>query len=106
MTSFNVINWNFNGDCIEHYDVMPYFYRCLDEEKKSKKIKISDISFEWLRDFIKNVSLYNFWARCEYECIIHGWPVQKNDYKLDIHEQVMMNLDVITKLMLEDIKNV
>lgn len=61
MTSFNVINWNFNGDCIEHY---------------------------------------------EYECIIHGWPLQKNDYKLDIHEQVMMNLDVITKLMLEDIKNV
>ena len=104
MVSFKVITWDFNHDCIEHYDVMPYFYSCIEEEKKSQKLKDSDITFEWLKDLIKRSSIYLYWAKCEYECIVHGWPMRKNDHKLDAHEQVMMNLDVITNLILADIK--
>ena len=36
--------------------------------------------------------------------IVHGWPVRKNDYKIDVHEQVMMNLDVIEDMLAKEFK--
>ena len=35
--------------------------------------------------------------------IVHGWPAQKNEHKLDIHEQIMMNLDLITEILFEEL---
>lgn len=116
---FNVLNWDFNRDQIEHYDVLPYFRRCYDErKKKAKGKKIQKIleenpdmkkyygvpaTFDEFKQFITDESLYMFWSRCQYEMIVHGWPVRKNDYKIDIHEQVMMNLDVIAGILWEEI---
>jgi hypothetical protein len=31
--------------------------------------------------------------------ICHGWPGQKNSYKLDVHEQIMMNIDIIAEIL-------
>ena len=109
---FNVINWNFNKDDIEHYDVLPHFRRCFEERKRMSKrrgvnpedkhFKVPK-TFEDFRDFVKDESLYQFWGRCEYETIVHGWPVRKKDYKLDVHEQVMMNLDIVARLLFEEL---
>lgn len=104
MISYKVINWDFNRDCIEYYDIIPYLYTCLKKNLKKEKLRKKDITYEWLRDMIDRESKYMFWARCEYEVIIHGWPVKKHDYKLDVYEQIKMNLDNITRLMYEDLK--
>ena len=101
MISFKVINWDFNGDEIEHYDIMPYLYNCL----KKKKVKKSLITYEWLKSFIDKESMYMFWSRCEYETIVTGWPQRKREHKMDVYEQIKMNLDNITKLMYDDLKN-
>ena len=122
MTKFNVINWDFNSDKLVFYDVLPYFREAYKERvaqvKKFSKSKrgqeilringdywyIPDTP-EMLKKFIKAQSQYQFWGRCEYECIVHGWPVRKNEHKLDIHEQVVANLDIITNILWEEIKH-
>ena len=118
---FNVLTWDFNGDKLEHYDVLPYFRQEYQERKKKAKGKrIQKILAEnpdmkkyygvpanrdEMRKFIEGESLYMFWARCEWEMIVHGWPVRKNDYKLDVHEQVMMNIDTITDILWEEVES-
>jgi len=122
MEKFNVLNWDFNKDKLEYYNIIPYFIRRYDEKvKKFKKIKKRKSykdnpekyekdnyykvpkTIEELKQFIKDESQYQFWSRCEYEMIVHGWPVRKNEHKLDIHEQIMMNIDIVTKIVWEEI---
>lgn len=100
LKTFYVLNWEINQDTIEHYDILPYFRNCFSNKPKSQRPKTR----EELKEFIKNNSIYMFWARCEYEMICHGWPVNKNDYKIDVHEQIMMNIDIITDILAEEFK--
>ena len=101
---FNVLLWNFNSDNLEYYDILPYFRDRLKKRKKTRsKVKMEKFpvpeTLNEYREFVKSESQYQFWGRCEYEMICHGWPVAKNDHKLDIHEQVMMNMDVISEIL-------
>lgn len=114
MEKFNVLRWDFNTDSIECYDVIPYLMERYEERKKRSKRKkngeINKYNFvpktvEEFKDFIESESRYMYWSRCEYEMICHGWPVQKNEYKIDVHEQIMMNIDVIAKLMYSETAN-
>lgn len=104
---FYVLTWDFNMDKIEHYDVLPYLRDRLKEriEKNNKDedeyFKVPK-SFDEFKKFVKDESLYQFWSRCEYEMIVHGWPVRNNDYKIDVHEQIMMNLDVISGILFDE----
>jgi hypothetical protein len=109
--TFNVLIWEFNHDTIEHYDVLPYFRRMFNKRKELSKnsednkwFKVPK-TFEDFKKFVKDESQYQFWSRCEYEMITHGWPVKKNTYKLDVHEQIMMNINVIASLLWEELKD-
>lgn len=95
---FNVIYFNFNAKKFQEYDIFPY----LTDRYKSEKEKPA--LFEEFKQFIIDKSRYMWWARCEYEIILSDWPCLKTDEKWDIHKQVMMNIDVITKLFMEHIK--
>ena len=116
MEQFNVLTWNFNSDSIEHYDVIPYFVRAYNERKKRAKRKSFQKASEEYRktygvpetheefmDFVKDESMYMFWSRCEWEMIVHGWPAQKNEYKIDVHEQVMMNIGHIADIVMSEV---
>lgn len=96
---FNVLIWNFNTQTIEEYNVIPYFVREWKEEKDKSKFK----SFDDIKEFVRSKSLYQFWSRCEYEMIVKGWPVTKREIKLDVHEQIMMNLDLVTQVFINTI---
>lgn len=104
---FHVLTWDFNRDEIEHYDVLPYFRDRLEEriernkEGEDEYFKVPK-SFDEFKKFVEDESLYQFWSRCEYEMIVHGWPVRNNDYKIDVHEQIMMNLDVISGILFDE----
>lgn len=106
-TKFYVLTWDFNKDKIEHYDVLPYLRVRLEEriekhrEDKDKYLKAPK-SFNEFKRFVEDESLYQFWSRCEYEMIVHGWPVKRNDYKIDVHEQIMMNIDVISGILFDE----
>lgn len=116
MKKFNVLLWSFNHDKLTYYDVLPYLRNCYKERvKKSKKKHIQrseEVSKFWkvpetldeFKEFIKCESQYQYWSRCEYEMILHGWPNQKNTYKLDVHEQIMMNIDVVAEILYNEFK--
>lgn len=144
--SFKVINWDFNSDNIEYYNIMPYIIDCWKEDKKkkhkiwaiwfnneiddedirlghskglmpnkaieknlSKKSKIDDTkmpqTFEEFKFFIDKYCFNRFWSRCEYEVIVTGWPVQKNEVKIDIYDQISNNIDIITESFMNYIIN-
>ena len=80
---YYVIVWNFNKDQIDKYNIMDYLIECYQETKKSKKL-ITPQTFEECKKFIESKSIYMFWSRCEYECIVHGFPIRQHKYKLDV----------------------
>ena len=90
---WNVWIWNFNHDKLEQYDVVPMLLRELKSLRKDdfpmdKKSMNKELK-EWAR--------YHFWAKCEYEMIVHGWPEQKNDEKVDVYNQLMLNWDTFSE---------
>ena len=96
-TPFNVITFEPNSNKFEPYNVMRY----LIGEYNDQKTKPA--TFDECRKFIKDKSQYQFWGRCEYEVILVDWPCQKTERKIDVHEQIMMNLDVITDLFMKNV---
>ena len=115
MKSFNVIRGNFNTGKFETYDVIPYLIHEYQKVKKSRsKFKPTPKTFEEFKEFVKKEAMYRWWAKCEYEIILFPWPYKANKeghiddfsqaYKLDVYEQVMMNIDVITELLMESVK--
>lgn len=125
MKEFNVINYDINGRNFKSYNIIPYLISCYNKEKNKPK------TFDEFKEFIENESMYQWWSRCQYEIILSPWPcvsapnegwdtTNENDVqawkehwkkhlngckKIDVYDQVMMNLDVITKLVMETVLN-
>lgn len=96
--TFNVIIFNFNSRKFEYYDILPYFIR----EYKERELNLS--TFEEFKEFILREAQYQFWARCEYEIILQGWPCTDITEKWDVYDQIKMNIDIITQLFISVIK--
>ena len=109
MKTFNVIIHDFNRNKFVPYNVIPYFVNTFkDRIKRHEEYPDCDYwklpkTFNEFREFIKSESQYQFWSRCEYEIILVDWPCQKKEEKIDVHWQIMMNVDVITQLVMESI---
>lgn len=110
---FNVINWDFNHDCLEYYNIFPHLVKSWKEElergffiysNREDKTKVPE-TFDEFKYFIWSCSKHQFWSRCEYEVIVTGWPVQKKQVKIDVFDQICANIDVITRLFMEYIKD-
>lgn len=98
MKSFNVIKER--DGRFEPYDIMPYLIDCYKEKRKSKR----PVSFDDFKEFIKKEGMYMWWSRCEYEVILSDWPSQKTKKKVDIWWQIEMNLDLITEILMDNVK--
>lgn len=100
---FYTIVYNVNSRRPEAYDVIPYILNEIKEQRKRKYDKLIIKSNEDLKNAILRIAKYQFWARCEYEVIINEWPYQesdpmKNSCKIDVYEQIKMNIDVIVDI--------
>lgn len=103
--SFNVLVWDINRDELIHYDIIPYLLRQYNETKKMDSYKETPKTRDEFKEFIKKEAMYQWWSRCEYEIIISDWPCQKHQVKIDVYDQVLMNLDVITDIIINIVKN-
>ena len=110
MKSFNVINWDPNRKVFEPYNIIPYFVDAYKERLENYK-KYPDNpywkpakTFKEFRQFVISEGHYQFWGRCEYEIILSDWPCQKTEKKIDIWEQIEMNLDLVTEIVMEECK--
>ena len=107
MKPFYTIIYDCNRKRFEQYDVIPYLVKEYEELKKNKvmqRYKPLPKTFDEFKEFVKDESLYRWWGRCEYEIILSSWPGQDVEEKWDIHRQIMMNLDIVTKIVMESIK--
>jgi hypothetical protein len=96
--SFNTIVLDFNSNKFVPYDVMPYLvneYDCAENKPST---------FDEFKEFVQRNSMYQFWGRCEYEVVLHDWPCDKTEKKIDVHEQIMMNIDTVVDLFVQNIK--
>lgn len=110
MPVFYTLAWDVNRNEVENYDVMPYLVSAWEEDKVRKhKIWFKSLDDdtkepttveEWKKAILA-ASRYQFWARCEYEITVSGWPVEKRRVKLDVFDQINANIDVITELFMK-----
>lgn len=97
MKSFYVIVYDINRKTFVPYDVIPYLEKCYYEETNKPK------TLEEFKYFVKNQSMYHWWSRCEYEIILESWPNTNVNEKWDVHRQVMMNIDIITSMLMDNV---
>lgn len=125
MKQFNVINFDFNAKKFEAYDVIPFFIQkykdrvdtCYQLEQDLQKATSEQerslyvdalkywkvpVGFDEFKKFVKSEAQHQFWSRCEYEIILVDWPCQKTEEKWDVYDQIMMNLDIITQIVMEE----
>ena len=94
---FNVITWDPNSKKFVPYDVIPYLV------EQYRKAKTKPQSFDEFKIFIAKESMYQWWSRCEYEIVLQSWPKGDIEKKIDVHQQVMMNIDIVAKILMEEI---
>ena len=107
---FNVLLRDFNKKEPTFYDVLPYFRRKWEEfpynwDEDNKEVLVK--TKEELKKWIKDRSQYQFWSRCEYEFLIAKWPFGGRQLTedidiIDVHEQIMMNIDVVTDILYDE----
>jgi hypothetical protein len=96
---FNVIIYDVNRRTFIPYDIMPVLVREYNDKNKKEK----PVTFNEFKEFIEGIALY-FWAyKCEYEIVLTDWPNNTIETKIDVYAQVMMNIDVITKLLMNTV---
>lgn len=107
MYEFNVILYDWNRRKGVFYNVIPHFVREWNSEYNNDEREVIT-TFEELQRWLKHHSMYHFWSRCEYETILCPWPynmntIEKDMHKIDVHDQIMANLDVVTDLFGKEI---
>lgn len=78
---YNIFNHKrFKEDCVEIFT----YYRSED-----------NYNYDKMKRDIEALLQYYFWSKCEYEIILSDWPPNKNfkEKKIDIYDQVMLNID-------------
>lgn len=98
MKQFNVIIYDCNRKKFKPYDVMGFFVDEYNEEENKPK------TFDEFKEFVERKSMWRFWSRCEYEIILSDWPPSGVEEKWDIHRQIMMNIDIVTEILMENVK--
>lgn len=99
---YNVILWDINKKDFIFYDIFPYLK---NEYNRVKERNEAPKTYEEFKLFISKNSMYQWWGRCEYEIVLKDWPSLMYSKKIDVFYQIMMNLDIITKLFMEEINN-
>ena len=92
MLEWYVLWHDFNARQIEWFNIFEHA-SFLDECKKwARKYKDDKFLFT---EAVKRSMMYYFWARCEWEVVVSGWPPspQNKDSKVDAYEQIVKNWD-------------
>ena len=98
--SYNVWIWDFNHDSLEPYDVVPRFVESIKQYIKPKNLPKTK---EALDKILESDARYYFWSKCEYEMIIHGWPKQNNNQKVDVYKQLRLNWHIFLDFFWEQV---
>lgn len=100
---WNVIIPDYNKNNIRVINIFnDDFKNKLYKQYRYKKIK----SYTDLKDYIKSWSMYHFWSKCEWEMLICNLSEKdlSNAIKIDVYNQIEINLDRITEYVINELK--
>lgn len=95
---YNVCRFEPNSKEFITYDVIPYLKEQYDESRDKP------VTYDEFKQFVEKESRYQYWSRCQYEIILSDWPGESIKRKVDVHQQIMMNLDIVTNVLMEKIR--
>ena len=131
--TFNVLNYSVSNNQIEHYDILPYFRNEWNNKSfKAKEVKSKSDLKQWIESASRYMywarcqyeflmASWPFGSKNMYDEVKEFFKTPKDleDYstridfdniiirdmrKIDIHEQIMMNIDIITDILAEEFK--
>ncbi len=70
------------------------------ERKRKRKYTVDELVEMELRHKCQ----YYFWAKCEYEVVVTGWPDMGVEKKIDVYTQLNNNWEIFRNLVFEVIK--
>lgn len=104
MPVYNCFIWDGSLNKMFPYNI----FVCLDEDykytmtnKNYAKIRPLPKTLKEAIDWCERSLSREYRARSEYEWVATGWPCAKNEEKIDIYRQAMMNIDIIAKMFME-----
>lgn len=68
-----------------------------DEKKRLTKYTPDEL----IEIELRRKCMYYFWAKCEYEVIVTGWPDTKTERKIDIYDQLDANWETFKNMAFE-----
>ena len=84
-----VFRYDFNSRQIEEFNI---FDHGRFREEVCKLMDDASLTYPEFRGHIRSVLMYYFWAKCEWEVVVSGWPDGRG-VKIDVFEQMMLNFD-------------
>ena len=95
--SFNVIDYDSGNKKFISYDIIPFFVEKYNEIKRGRPITFDDF-----KETILSESFRQFYGRHEFEFDIVKSQTCRT---IDIDWQIRNNLDLITEMVMEQVKN-
>lgn len=96
-----VLRKDFNADKMERFNIFDHRGFAEDIEKVLKKYE----NFNTFKESVKKELMYYFWCKSEYEIIVGGLHTEldwENFEKIDIYSQVLPNLDILCRYIIEE----
>lgn len=96
-----VLRYNFNSNEIENFNIFDHWRFTEDVENMLKKYE----NFNTFKENVKKELMYYFWSKSEYEIIVGGLHIEldwENFKKIDIYSQVLPNLDILCKYIIDE----
>ena len=96
-----VLRHDFNSNKIENFNIFDHWRFSEDIEKALKKYE----NFNTFKENVKKELMYYFWCKSEYEIIVGGLHAEldwENFEKIDIYNQVLPNLDIFCKYIIDE----
>ena len=94
---FNVVDYNANEHKFVSYDIIPLFVEKYNEIKRGRPITFDDF-----KEMILSESFRQFYGRHEFEFELVKSQTCRT---IDIDWQIRNNLDLITEIVMEQVKN-
>lgn len=96
--TWNVYVYNFNNRGIETRNILGNGSVIIRDvlEKAKSEYKENVPNYDKFKEEVRNIVMYYYWAKCEWEVIISAWPPNENakEEKVDVYSQVMLNFDI------------
>lgn len=96
-----VLRHDINSSKIENFNIFDHWRFAEDIEKALKKYE----NFNTFKENVKKELMYYFWSKSEYEIMVGGLHTEldwENFKKIDIYNQVLPNLDILCKYIIDE----